>query len=109
MTINSKFIKALFPIFASDDPRERYSITILAHKIYSKFMGLRIDIRNEINNVLVTFIYESQQHSGIAEILELYGSIINGFTVPLREDHIISLKRSLLPLLKVENYDLNLF
>ena len=107
--INANFTKKLFPVFASDDPRERYALTLLAHKIYSKSMGLRIDMRNQINNCLLEFVYETQQHSGITEILELYGSIINGFTLPLREDHIISLKRTLLPLLKVENYDLSLF
>lgn len=107
--INVNFTKKLFPVFASDDPRERYALTLLAHKIYSKFMGLRIDMRNQINNCLMEFVHESQQHSGITELLELYGSIINGFTLPLREDHITSLKRTLLPLLKVDNYDLTLF
>ena len=33
------------------------------------------------------FIYETEHHNGIAELLEILGSIINGFALPLKEEH----------------------
>jgi serine/threonine-protein phosphatase 2A regulatory subunit B' len=26
-------------------------------------------------------------HDGIAELLEIFGSIVNGFTIPLKDEH----------------------
>lgn len=46
------------------------------------------------------FIYEREKHDGIAELLEILGSIINGFALPLKEEHKIFLKRVLIPLHK---------
>lgn len=40
------------------------------------------------------------RHNGIAELLEILGSIINGFAIPLKKEHIQFLERSLLPLHK---------
>jgi len=48
----------------------------------------------------LTFIYETQTHNGIAELLEILGSIINGFALPLREEHKEFLYQALLPLHK---------
>lgn len=33
------------------------------------------------------FIYETERHNGVAELLEILGSIINGFALPLKEEH----------------------
>ncbi len=33
------------------------------------------------------FVYETERHNGIAELLEILGSIINGFALPLKEEH----------------------
>ena len=44
-------------------------------------------IRKAINNVFYRFIFETERHSGIAELLEILGSIINGFALPLKEEH----------------------
>lgn len=57
------------------------------HRIYGKFLGLRAFIRKQINNVFYRFIYETEHHNGIAELLEILGSIINGFALPLKEEH----------------------
>lgn len=46
------------------------------------------------------FIYETERHNGIAELLEILGSIINGFALPLKEEHRMFLQRCLLPLHK---------
>ena len=44
-------------------------------------------VRKAINNVLYRFVYETERHNGIAELLEILGSIINGFALPLKEEH----------------------
>ena len=44
-------------------------------------------VRKAINNVFYRFIWETEKHSGIAELLEILGSIINGFALPLKDEH----------------------
>ena len=41
----------------------------------------------QINNIFYRFIYETERHNGVAELLEILGSIINGFALPLKEEH----------------------
>ena len=43
--------------------------------------------RKQINNIFYSFIYETERHNGVAELLEILGSIINGFALPLKEEH----------------------
>ena len=47
-------------------------------------------------------MYETERHNGIAELLEILGSIINGFALPLKDEHKTFLTRSLIPLHKVK-------
>ncbi|CAN0929283.1 Serine/threonine protein phosphatase 2A 59 kDa regulatory subunit B' eta isoform [Linum grandiflorum] len=56
--------------------------------------------RKVINNIFFRFIYETEKHNGIAELLEVLGSIINGFAIPLKEEHKSFLVRALIPLHK---------
>ena len=44
-------------------------------------------IRKAINHVFYRFVYETEHHNGVAELLEILGSIINGFALPLKEEH----------------------
>lgn len=67
------------------------------HRIYGKFLNLRSYIRRSINNVFFQFVYETERFNGIAELLEILGSIINGFALPLKEEHKLFLTRVLLP------------
>ena len=96
-----KFILQLLELFDSEDPRERDYLKTILHRIYGNFMSLRPFIRRAINNVFYRFIYETDRHNGIAELLEILGSIINGFALPLKEQHKQFLIRVLLPLHKV--------
>jgi serine/threonine-protein phosphatase 2A regulatory subunit B' len=66
-------------------------------------LGLRAYIRKQINNTFHRFIYETERHNGIAELLEILGSIINGFALPLKEEHKQFLIKVLLPLHKVKS------
>lgn len=69
-------------------------------------MNLRSFIRKSINNVFFQFIYETERFNGIAELLEILGSIINGFALPLKEEHKLFLTRVLVPLHKVRSLSL---
>uniref|UniRef100_A0A6Q2YQ84 Uncharacterized protein n=1 Tax=Esox lucius TaxID=8010 RepID=A0A6Q2YQ84_ESOLU len=101
--IDQKFVLSLLELFDSEDPRERDFLKTILHRIYGKFLGLRAYIRRQINNIFFRFIYETEHHNGIAELLEILGSIINGFALPLKEEHKMFLIRVLLPLHKVKS------
>jgi serine/threonine-protein phosphatase 2A regulatory subunit B' len=104
--ITTEFVSRLLLLFDSEDPRERdYQKTIL-HRIYGKFMPLRSFIRKAVNNVFFRFVYESERHNGIAELLEILGSIINGFALPLKPEHKQFLMRVLVPLHKPKQMSL---
>ncbi|WP_411023738.1 hypothetical protein, partial [Salmonella sp. s51228] len=77
--IEQKFVIQLLNLFDSEDPRERDYLKTILHRIYGKFLGLRAYIRKQINNIFYRYIYEFEKHNGIAELLEILGSIINGF------------------------------
>ncbi|KAK5909010.1 hypothetical protein CgunFtcFv8_017019 [Champsocephalus gunnari] len=101
--IDQKFVMSLLDLFDSEDPRERDFLKTILHRVYGKFLGLRAYIRRQINNMFYRFIYETEHHNGIAELLEILGSIINGFALPLKEEHKMFLIRVLLPLHKVKS------
>ena len=84
-------MQQLLELFDSEDPRERDFLKTTLHRIYGKFLGLRAFIRKQINNIFYRFVYETERHNGVAELLEILGSIINGFALPLKEEHKIFL------------------
>merc|ERR1719476_531445 len=101
--IDQKFVTSLLELFDSEDPRERDFLKTTLHRIYGKFLGLRAFIRKQINNIFYKFVYETERHNGVAELLEILGSIINGFALPLKEEHKMFLLRVLLPLHKIKS------
>ncbi|XP_054009796.1 serine/threonine-protein phosphatase 2A 56 kDa regulatory subunit gamma isoform-like isoform X3 [Hylaeus anthracinus] len=101
--LDQKFVLQLLELFDSEDPRERDFLKTTLHRIYGKFLGLRAYIRKQINNIFYRFIYETEHHNGIAELLEILGSIINGFALPLKEEHKIFLLKVLSPLHKAKS------
>ncbi|XP_047324887.1 serine/threonine protein phosphatase 2A 57 kDa regulatory subunit B' kappa isoform-like isoform X2 [Impatiens glandulifera] len=98
--INHSFISKLLDLFESDDPRERDCLKTILHRVYGKFMVHRPFIRKSVSNVFYRFVIETERHNGIAELLEIFGSVISGFAVPLKEEHRIFLCRALIPLHK---------
>eukprot|EP00249_Psilotum_nudum_P023764 c28977_g1_i3 orf=905-2506(-) len=98
--IDHSFVLRLLDLFDSVDPREREYLKTILHRIYGKFMVHRPFIRKAINNIFYHFILETEKHNGIAELLEILGSIINGFAIPLKEEHKLFLVRALIPLHK---------
>ena len=106
--IDQKFVLQLLELFDSEDPRERDFLKTVLHRIYGKFLGLRAFIRKQINNFFLSkidndyrFIYETEHFNGVGELLEILGSIINGFALPLKAEHKQFLCKVLIPLHKV--------
>ncbi|KAM6600708.1 hypothetical protein CsatA_020317 [Cannabis sativa] len=98
--IDHVFVLKLLELFDSEDPREREYLKTILHRIYGKFMVHRPFVRKAINNIFYRFIFETERHCGIAELLEILGSIINGFALPMKEEHKLFLSRALIPLHK---------
>ncbi|XWS70823.1 hypothetical protein CRYUN_Cryun03dG0081900 [Craigia yunnanensis] len=98
--IDHSFILRLLDLFDSEDPRERDCLKTILHRVYGKFMVHRPFIRKAISNIFYRFVFETERHNGIAELLEIFGSIISGFAFPLKEEHKIFLWRVLMPLHK---------
>ncbi|KAK6992559.1 Serine/threonine-protein phosphatase 2A 56 kDa regulatory subunit [Favolaschia claudopus] len=104
--IDQPFVLNVLELFDSEDPRERDFLKTTLHRIYGKFLNLRAFIRRSINNVFFHFVYETERHNGIAELLEILGAIINGFALPLKAEHKIFLTRVLIPLHKAKSLSL---
>ena len=97
--ISRQFVGRMMHLFQSEDARERLMMQKVLHRIYGRFKSYRPFIRQSIRNEFHMFVYESNYHCGIAEILEILVSIINGFSLPVRPEHVDLLETSLLPLM----------
>jgi serine/threonine-protein phosphatase 2A regulatory subunit B' len=100
--VDQNFVLKLLELFDSEDPRERDYLKTILHRVYGKFMALRSFIRRAIQQTFFKVIYECDVHNGVGELLEILGSIINGFALPLKEEHKDFLQRALIPLHKVK-------
>ncbi|GAB2223061.1 hypothetical protein Droror1_Dr00017197 [Drosera rotundifolia] len=98
--IDHSFILKLLDLFDSEDPRERECLKTILHRIYGKFMVHRPFIRKSMSNIFYRFVFETDRHNGVAELLEIFGSVISGFALPLKEEHKMFLWRTLIPLHK---------
>eukprot|EP00746_Dinoflagellata_sp_MGD_P154546 gnl/MRDRNA2_/MRDRNA2_84886_c0_seq2.p1 gnl/MRDRNA2_/MRDRNA2_84886_c0~~gnl/MRDRNA2_/MRDRNA2_84886_c0_seq2.p1 ORF type:complete len:473 (+),score=80.60 gnl/MRDRNA2_/MRDRNA2_84886_c0_seq2:94-1512(+) len=101
--VDQTFVSRILELFDSEDPRERDYLKTILHRIYGKFMSLRSFIRRGIQHVFFKVIYECDMHNGIGELLEILGSIINGFALPLKDEHRSFLIQALIPLHKVKS------
>ncbi|KAE9609212.1 hypothetical protein Lal_00020608 [Lupinus albus] len=100
--IDHWFISRLLELFDAEDPREKDCLKTILHRVYGKFMVHRPFIRKSINNIFYRFVFETEKHNGVAELLEISGSIISGFALPLKEEHKMFLWRVLIPLHKAK-------
>ncbi|KAL0225437.1 hypothetical protein RCL1_003349 [Eukaryota sp. TZLM3-RCL] len=100
--LNSFFLSNFLLLFDTEDARERDFLKTVLHRIYAKFMPHRTFIRRSMLNMLLEFLYEEPKagtkFKGVSEFLEIFGSIINGFALPLKPDHVTLLNSVLLPL-----------
>lgn len=99
--IDHAFLLSLLTLFQSEDQRERDNLKNVFHRIYSKLTFYRPFMRKTMHDVFLHYVFETdQRHPGIGELLEIWGTIINGFSVPLKEEHKFFLNRVLVPLHK---------
>ncbi|KAL3649985.1 hypothetical protein CASFOL_006388 [Castilleja foliolosa] len=98
--LDHTFVLKMLDLFDSEDMREREYLKTILHRIYGRFMVHRPFIRNAINNVFYRFVFETERYNGVGELLEILGSIINGFALPMKEEHKLFLVRALVPLHK---------
>lgn len=66
-------------------------------------------IRKAITDTFHTLIHENFKFNGAAELLDILASIISGFAVPLREEHVIFFKSVIIPLHKVIYSNISLY
>lgn len=126
ITNNSKRVKnhKFLELFDSEEPREREYLKNILHRLYAKLVPRRKMIRKAINDCFHSLIHENVKFNGAPELLDILArsflislilhykylilyiysyiiSIISGFAVPLREEHIIFFKNIVIPLHKV--------
>lgn len=100
--LTESYIQDLLELFESENVNERDYLKQIVHKLYAKVIKRRKTFRKMFNNHFLYIIYERPSSNGANEILDIYSSIISGFAVPLRPEHIDFFKRFLTPLLKVQ-------
>eukprot|EP00937_MAST-01D_sp_MAST-1D-sp2_P000204 g204.t1 len=113
-----RFIISLVTLFSSQDLRERDYLKTIVHRLYGKLTQRRGAMRRVFRHTFHSFVLEPswepdggasdaggggsfarpQQPSGICEILEILASIINGFAVPIKAEHLKLLERTLVPM-----------
>lgn len=96
---NTSFLLQMLALFDSQDSRERDFLKTILHRMYSRFMSLRPFIRKAMKNIFFSFMH-STEHNGISELLEILGSIVNGFARPVKEEHRKFLLTVLIPMHK---------
>ena len=90
-------------LFDAEEPREREYLKNILHRLYAKLVPRRKMIRKAITDTFHTLIHENVKFNGAPELLDILASIISGFAVPLREEHIIFFKTIIVPLHKVQS------
>ena len=96
--IDPSFIHQFLTLFNASDQRERDALKMVLHRLYLKFVQQRLLIRQAMQHIFFTYIYETRYFCGINELLEIMISIINGYAVPLKQEHKDFLINILLPL-----------
>eukprot|EP00767_Chilomastix_cuspidata_P003756 gnl/Chilomastix_cuspidata/388.p1 GENE.gnl/Chilomastix_cuspidata/388~~gnl/Chilomastix_cuspidata/388.p1 ORF type:complete len:580 (-),score=304.64 gnl/Chilomastix_cuspidata/388:529-2268(-) len=101
--LTQSFLTRFLELFNTEDSRERDYLKTILHRIYAKFMQLRSFLRTSMRSLLLEYMAFNSHHNGVFEILEIFSSIINGFALPLKEEHVLFLQEVLIPLHRVEN------
>ena len=70
-------------LFTNENRRAWDHRKTILHRIYGKLTPLREPIRKAIMDVFCWVVYEHKQQNEVGELLEMLGSIINWFAVPI--------------------------
>lgn len=93
-------------LFDSEENEERDFLKNILHKLYAKLVPRRRLIRKAITDCFQVLIHDIHKFNGASELLDILASIISGFAVPLREEHVIFFKNIIIPLHKVQTSNL---
>lgn len=91
-------------LFESEDPIERDIVKNILHKIYAKVIGRRKMLKKHMSECLLSLIHEEDSFKGTAEMFEVLYTIVHGYAVPLRQEHIDFFNNVMVPLHKVRTY-----
>jgi len=100
--VTPQFVQEFLELFDSEESVERDYLKNILHKLYAKLVPRRKMIRKAINECFYSLIHEAHKFNGAAELLDILASIISGFAVPLRDEHVIFFKNVIIPLHKVQ-------
>jgi serine/threonine-protein phosphatase 2A regulatory subunit B' len=100
--VTPQFVQDFLELFDSEESVERDYLKNILHKLYAKLVPRRKMIRKAINECFYSLIHETHKFNGAAELLDILASIISGFAVPLRDEHVIFFKNVIIPLHKVQ-------
>eukprot|EP00344_Euplotes_crassus_P002205 CAMPEP_0197009938 /NCGR_PEP_ID=MMETSP1380-20130617/52085_1 /TAXON_ID=5936 /ORGANISM="Euplotes crassus, Strain CT5" /LENGTH=449 /DNA_ID=CAMNT_0042431515 /DNA_START=102 /DNA_END=1448 /DNA_ORIENTATION=- len=100
--VTPQFVQGFLQLFDTEEGVERDYLKNILHKLYAKLVPRRKMIRKAINECFFTLIHETHKFNGAAELLDILASIISGFAVPLREEHVVFFKNVIIPLHKVQ-------
>ena len=104
--ITTNFISEFLQLFDSEENEERDFLKNILHKLYAKLVPRRRMIRKAITDCFQVLIHDIHKFNGASELLDILASIISGFAVPLREEHVIFFKNIIIPLHKVQTSNL---
>jgi len=100
--VTPQFVQEFLELFDTEESVERDYLKNILHKLYAKLVPRRKMIRKAINESFYALIHETHKFNGAAELLDILASIISGFAVPLRDEHVIFFKNVIIPLHKVQ-------
>jgi len=108
--LSEGYIKNLIELFSTKDIAERECLQKILHRFYQRFLGFRPFIRKCIGEVLWRVTYrtkakanplaEEKSDAGIGDLLLIWGSIVSGFSTPIRDEKLEFLEKILIPLHK---------
>jgi serine/threonine-protein phosphatase 2A regulatory subunit B' len=104
--ITNNFISEFLQLFDSEETEERDFLKNILHKLYAKLVPRRKMIRKAKTDCFHILIHEIHKFNGASELLDILASIISGFAVPLREEHVVFFKNIIIPLHKVQTSNL---
>jgi len=99
--IGNLFIQRFLELFDAEYGPERSMLRSLLHLLYLKQIALRKAIRRAMNELFYRLIHVDYKFNGVSEILEILASIISGFAVPVKEEHLAFFRTVVLPLHKL--------
>jgi serine/threonine-protein phosphatase 2A regulatory subunit B' len=95
---DNAFLIPFLSLFNSMDNRERDAVKKVLHTMYLRFNQLRLRLRQILQQIMLTFIYEEKYFNGMNELLDFYESIVSGFAVPLKPENVQFLFEIIMPL-----------